>query len=94
MTSPSQDVDVSESNDSDDDEGSKTTLPKHESLTKERKSKRAKTSNIPKRKYIPEGETKVQRDGRSIFIGNVPAGVIKSKVCLISNNAKTVTYLD
>jgi nucleolar protein 12 len=30
--------------------------------------------------YIPDGETKTDRDARTIFIGNLPFGILKSKV--------------
>ena len=32
--------------------------------------------------YVPEGETGEERDARTIFVGNVPAEAIKSKVML------------
>lgn len=31
--------------------------------------------------YVPPGETKAQRDERTIFIGNLAFGILKSKVC-------------
>ena len=30
--------------------------------------------------YVPDGETKADRDARTIFIGNLPFGILKSKV--------------
>jgi len=41
------------------------------------------TSSVPKPRrsiYVPEGETKELRDARTVFIGNVPMEVAKSKV--------------
>jgi nucleolar protein 12 len=32
--------------------------------------------------YVPEGEMKTDRDERTIFIGNLPFAILKSKVCV------------
>ena len=56
--------------------------PQHESLTAktlEEKDGGPKT----KTKYVPPEETKEQRDERTIFVGNLPPEMAKSKVCPI-----------
>lgn len=50
--------------------------PQHETLQKTNKKKSA----TKKVKYVPEGETREQRDMRSIFVGNLPVAIVKSKV--------------
>ncbi|CAE6350227.1 unnamed protein product [Rhizoctonia solani] len=47
--------------------------PLHESLTRKPQGERTR-----KKKYIPEDETTEQKNSRTIFIGNLPAGVAKS----------------
>jgi nucleolar protein 12 len=47
----------------------------------------AKSGRSTKKKkvhYVPENETKEQRDQRTVFIGNLPPDVLKSKVSLDS----------
>lgn len=41
--------------------------------------------------YTPEGETRTQRDERTVFIGNLPIEILKSKV---SPSAALKDYLD
>ena len=36
-----------------------------------------------KARYVPPGETKEQRDQRTVFVGNVPVEAVKSKVCVL-----------
>ncbi|KAJ7099333.1 hypothetical protein B0H15DRAFT_543104 [Mycena belliarum] len=48
--------------------------PVHESLTK-----RVRTKPTKKTKIIPEGETSVQRDARTLFIGGLPMDVAQKK---------------
>ncbi|KAJ7188976.1 hypothetical protein C8R46DRAFT_980354 [Mycena filopes] len=49
--------------------------PVHESLTKRVRTKTAKK----KKKIVPEGETSVQRDTRTLFIGGLPVEVAEKK---------------
>lgn len=63
----------------DDEESEDEALPVHESLLEGSKS-RSKPTSTRKTKYVPDGETKEQRDRRSIFIGNVPSEVAKNRV--------------
>ncbi|KAL5483040.1 NOP12_3 [Sanghuangporus weigelae] len=58
---------------SSDSEESVDAIPEHESM------KKSKKKGIKKVKYAPEGETKEERDARTIFIGNLPVAVVKSK---------------
>ncbi|KAL5512502.1 hypothetical protein ACEPAG_3155 [Sanghuangporus baumii] len=58
---------------SSDIEESVDAIPEHESM------KKSKKKGIKKVKYAPEGETKEERDARTIFIGNLPVAVVKSK---------------
>ena len=60
-----------------DDEGDPSQLV-HESLVPGGKHKHGGH----KTKYVPEGETSEQRDARTVFVGNVPLEVMKSKVRL------------
>ncbi|KAL5504498.1 NOP12 [Sanghuangporus vaninii] len=48
-------------------------IPEHESV------KMSKNKGIKKVKYAPEGETREQRDARTIFIGNLPVALVKNK---------------
>jgi nucleolar protein 12 len=50
----------------------------HESIAPQKRDRSSKK----KTKYIPEGETKEDRDARTIFIGNISVEVAKSKVSL------------
>jgi nucleolar protein 12 len=47
-------------------------------------AKQKKSKGPRKELYVPEGETSTQRDARTIFIGNVPAEIVKNRVCIIS----------
>ena len=71
---------VKETSDTESGSDSDAEPPLHETLRNSSKRKRA---NTKKEKYVPEGETKAQRDARSIFIGNLPVTIVKSRVCLI-----------
>jgi len=51
--------------------------PLHESLSRSTKQ-RAKAT---KRKHVPEDETPEMRDGRTIFVGNLPLEVLSKNVC-------------
>ncbi|KAJ7033429.1 hypothetical protein C8F04DRAFT_1002886 [Mycena alexandri] len=48
--------------------------PVHESLTK-----RVRTKTAKKKKIVPQGETSVQRDTRTLFIGGLPVEVAEKK---------------
>ena len=75
-------LDLDASSSSSEDEKSDASLdgdlPKHETLTT-LKSKRKRNAST-KVKYAPEGETLETRDARTIFFGNLPVVVVKSKV--------------
>ena len=73
---------VKETSDAESGSDSDAGPPLHETLQNPSKRKR-KRANTKKEKYVPEGETKEQRDARSIFIGNLPVTIVKSRVCLI-----------
>ncbi|EJD08288.1 uncharacterized protein FOMMEDRAFT_144269 [Fomitiporia mediterranea MF3/22] len=64
------------SSDDDDDDDARFSIPQHESLKRSEKRKKEGTKKV---KYVPEGETKEWRDARTIFIGNLPVAVVKSK---------------
>ncbi|KAI5119304.1 hypothetical protein M0805_008219 [Coniferiporia weirii] len=66
-----EDVHAESDSASDNDE-----LPEHESL---KKSAGKKKSTVKKAKYVPEDETREQRDARSIFVGNLPVQIVKSR---------------
>ncbi|KAH8110482.1 hypothetical protein DFH11DRAFT_769405 [Phellopilus nigrolimitatus] len=51
-------------------------VPEHESLTK---SNRRKRDAVKKAKYVPESETREQRNARSVFVGNLPVQVVTSR---------------
>jgi nucleolar protein 12 len=51
----------------------------HEALTSTSSRKRKQATKLPK--YTPADETSQDRDRRSIFVGNLPIEVAKSKVC-------------
>ena len=67
---------VASSSDS-DDEGDPSTLV-HESLLKGKQHK--DNGSMSKRKYVPPEETPERRNARTIFVGNVPVEVAKSRV--------------
>jgi nucleolar protein 12 len=62
--------------DSDEADGSELDLM-HESLKPGYKKGKEKASKV---KYVPPGETSAYRDRRTVFIGNLPIEVAKSKV--------------
>lgn len=74
MKEKQEEQQVSSNSDSDGD----STLPVHETLVKSKGKKRERSKKV---KYVPESETREQRDSRSIFIGNLPVQIVKSKVC-------------
>jgi len=51
----------------------------HETMVKS--AQRDKTRSRHVHHYVPPDETKEQRDARTLFLGNVPMEVAKSKVC-------------
>lgn len=71
-----KDVAPSDTPDLDEESDPDAPLPEHES---HKKSNRRK-GGTKKAKFVPDGETREQRDARSIFIGNLPVAVVKSKV--------------
>jgi nucleolar protein 12 len=54
----------------------------HETMVKN--AQLVKTRSRHAHHYVPPDETKEQRDARTIFLGNVPMEVAKSKVCPLS----------
>ena len=79
LTSVHRESDEEGANSSDpDDEGDPSKLV-HESLLKGKKGGYGGSSS--KRKYVPSEETPERRNARTIFVGNVPAEVAKSRVC-------------
>ncbi|GJJ12991.1 hypothetical protein Clacol_007240 [Clathrus columnatus] len=64
------------SEDEDDDYDLNAPPPKHETQTTSQARIRKKAK---KSKYVPPDESPAQRDARTIFIGNVPIEVIKSR---------------
>jgi nucleolar protein 12 len=64
------------------DEDADFSPPIHESLTV-KKDQRISHS-VGKRKHAPSDETSEKRDARTIFIGNLPVEVAKSKVCVLN----------
>ena len=83
-TSDDEDVEDQESNqghedypdDSDSDKEGNPSRLVHESVAVGDKSKTVSG----KVKYAPQEETPEQRDARTVFVGNVPVEVVKSKV--------------
>lgn len=74
-SSPIRPVSPSDDSEDSDEEGDPSKLV-HETLLKGNSTKSAS-----KKKYVPAGETKEQRDARTIFIGNVPIEAVTSRVC-------------
>ena len=69
-----------DSDDSDSDEEVDPSKLVHETVANNGKHKNARSR---KAKYVPEGETREQRDSRTVFVGNVPIEAVKTKVyCL------------
>ena len=69
------------SDDEDDDEAglaSGSALPVHESQLPG--AKPTKQKKVKAKAYVPEGETREERDGRTIFVGNLGVELAKSKV--------------
>ncbi len=60
-----------------DDGHDSTELPVHESVGKWARKTNTKGSKL---KYVPEDETREQRDARTVFVGNIPTEVVKSRV--------------
>ncbi len=64
-----------------DDDGSdsdSSQVPLHESLTKKEKKRSKKV-----KKFVPDAETTDQRDARTVFVGNLPAEIVKNRVRFI-----------
>ncbi|TDL22968.1 hypothetical protein BD410DRAFT_769344 [Rickenella mellea] len=70
--------DGQEDSGSDEGDGS-TELPVHESVGKQARKTNTKGSKL---KYVPEDETREQRDARTVFVGNIPTEVVKSRPML------------
>lgn len=68
---------ASEAEEDADDSNSDPSRLVHESLTDKSKSKSTRGS---KQKYVPPDETAVQRDQRTIFIGNLSLEVAQKRV--------------
>lgn len=73
---PAEAEDDAEAQSGDGSESDSSQVPVHESLTK--KSKKSSR----KHKFVPEAETAEQRDARTIFVGNLPAEIVKNRVRL------------
>ncbi|KAF8322486.1 hypothetical protein DL93DRAFT_2162627, partial [Clavulina sp. PMI_390] len=69
--------------DDSDEDGEDAPPLQHETATSSSSKKRDRGGK-KKTKYVPEGETQEQRDARTIFVGNLPAEVAKSKSALRS----------
>jgi hypothetical protein len=86
VTAPSPDSEDEDAEDAGDDSASNNSdaedsdadapPPVHESLTK-----RVRTKPTKKTKIVPENETPVQRDARTLFVGGLPAEVAQKRVC-------------
>lgn len=68
-----------------DEEGDPSKLV-HESVAVGSKPK----TTSGKVKYVPSEETPEQRDARTVFVGNVPVEVVKSKVCCV---LRSISYV-
>lgn len=64
--------------DSGDENDENAPPPQHESLAGPSEKRDRGSKN--KLKYVPEGESKEQRGARTIFVGNLPAEIVKNKV--------------
>jgi len=67
----------------DDDDDMDADPPTHETHSGAAIPK-SRTKSRKKTKYVPPDETPAQRDARTIFVGNIPVDVAKSKVRLIT----------
>ena len=79
MNPPQQPPIYSESDSASEDELDPSKLV-HESVASGSKSK----TGSGKTKYVPPEETQEQRDARTVFVGNVPVEVVKSRVRLFA----------
>ena len=82
----SDNVHTDESDGSEEEEGK--SLPMHETLKSKSNASKAK-----KLVYVPEEETAAQRSSRTVFVGNIPVQVAKSKVCLFCWPLKSVLLM-
>lgn len=80
VAGPSTTKASSDLDDASDDDASEGELV-HEALTSTSSRKRKQATKLPK--YVPDGETAQERDRRSVFVGNLPVEVAKSKVGLL-----------
>ncbi|VDC01324.1 unnamed protein product [Peniophora sp. CBMAI 1063] len=79
LTAPSTSADKSDSDsDRSDSDDADAPPPVHESLLP-KIERRDRGKKKDKTRYVPPGETKEQRDARTVFVGNVPVEVVKSK---------------
>ena len=69
----------SQAEDAEDSDSNSSEIPQHESLAKKKGKKASK-----KLKFVPQDETKEQRDARTVFIGNLPAEIVTSRVSQIA----------
>lgn len=75
----SADTDSNNSSDENEDNDYNINVPppKHETHADSRTRTKKKSKKM---KYVPPDETPAQRDARTVFIGNVPIDVVKSRV--------------
>jgi hypothetical protein len=57
-----------------------TNLEPTNSVSADDAKKNKKDRRVKKTKYTPEGESEVDRDRRTVFVGNVGVEILKSKV--------------
>ncbi|KAJ7752706.1 hypothetical protein B0H14DRAFT_3512868 [Mycena olivaceomarginata] len=99
-TAPSPDSEDEDAEDAGDDSASNNSdaedsdtdapPPVHESLTK-----RVRTKPAKKTKIVPENETPVQRDARTLFVGGLPAEVAQKRVLKIESiRFRSVAFRD
>lgn len=66
------------SGDEQSDSDSEGSVPEHEVVTALKSKKKRKSA---KTRIAPEDETQETRDARTVFLGNLPVSIVKSKVC-------------
>jgi nucleolar protein 12 len=88
----SEDEDMSDkapSGDEDEDEAADMTVDVDAGKADKKKGR------VKKMKYVPEGESSVDRDRRTVFVGNVAVEVLKSKVsCIHLSSREPFAWLE
>lgn len=77
---PANSIESSDKSDEDDEADFNPETLVHETVSGAAQNKTGKRRKVP---YAPEGETKEQRDERTVFIGNLPPDVLKMKVVIL-----------